>query len=576
MMNINTEDLHPNKLANILMSVIKLLIDGQIVEKLTLQLIQLMDTDDLLSPLMNLLKNLLFMQEFLQKNNLTIYNDKLVLLQNKLKMFLSSQILEVHSTSTEKDFNIYLKNFIKETSIKYTYPSPIVLQESHLNFLNGCLNILEQNSYICQPKIKTIQHMNMNSLKTSLESLPIIQQNFTENVNTKQINILQRTLKIRIYPNKTQKQYLKNCLGIYRLVYNKSVDFISKNRKTNYIYVRNSVLDIINEKYPNNNWFNELYFDCKSLAVKEACCAFKSNYNKTSNTHFQVKFKSKNSKNQNLKIDHRVTKFENNNLYIFKNKLKNAIFIRNKDKKKIKNIFDNFTICDSEIIRDNTRAYYLILNHECSNVNIDKKISMLSIDPGIKTLYNCYSKEGVCMKLGNNIEKIYEDKIKKYDELLSLKSQKKGNTKKNLNLRAKKLYKQIKNIVINNHNHIASFVAQTSEEIITSKLDLKKIANKQKRNVGKDIVRNMNFKNISKLENKLKSVCEKYTTKLHIVDESYTSLTCSNCMHKKEKAELKCKRIYNCTHCNLTMDRDYNAAKNILLKHLNLFEMKIN
>ena len=201
---------------------------------------------------------------------------------------------------------------------------------------------------------------------------------------------------------------------------------------------------------------------------------------------------------------------------------------------------------------------------------------MLSIDPGIKTLYNCDSKEGVCMKLGNNIEKIYEDKIKKYDELLSLKSQKKGNTKKNLNLRAKKLYKQIKNIVINNHNHIASFVAQTSKEIITSKLDLKKIANKQKRNVGKDIVRNMNFKNISKLENKLKSVCEKYTTKLHIVDESYTSLTCSNCMHKKEKAELKCKRIYNCTHCNLTMDRDYNAAKNILLKHLNLFEMKIN
>ena len=125
-------------------------------------------------------------------------------------------------------------------------------------------------------------------------------------------------------------------MGIYRLVYNKSVDFISKNRKTNYIYVRNSVLDIINEKYPNNNWFNELYFDCKYLAVKEACCAFKSNYNKTSNTHFQVKFKSKNSKNQNLKIDHRVTKFENNNLYIFKNKLKNAIFIRNKDKKKLK------------------------------------------------------------------------------------------------------------------------------------------------------------------------------------------------------------------------------------------------
>ena len=47
-------------------------------------------------------------------------------------------------------------------------------------------------------------------------------------------------------------------------------------------------------------------------------------------------------------------------------------------------------------------------------------------------------------------------------------------------------------------------------------------------------------------------------------------------MQKKEKTELKCRRIYNCTHCNLMMDRDYNAAKNIMLKHLNLFEIKVN
>ena len=115
-MNENIKNLQQKKLVNILMSAIKQLIDGQIVEKLISPVMK-MDTDDLLYLLMNLSKNLLFMQEFLQKNNLTIYNDKLHLLQNKLKIFLSSQILEVHSTLTEKDFNTYLKNFIKEISM---------------------------------------------------------------------------------------------------------------------------------------------------------------------------------------------------------------------------------------------------------------------------------------------------------------------------------------------------------------------------------------------------------------------------------------------------------------------------
>ena len=68
----------------------------------------------------------------------------------------------------------------------------------------------------------------------------------------------------------------------------------------------------------------------------------------------------------------------------------------------------------------------------------------------------------------------------------SLISQTKGKKKKNLKLRRKKLNKQIQNIVDNNQNQIASFVARTSEEIITSKLDLKSMIKKSKRNINKN------------------------------------------------------------------------------------------
>jgi IS605 OrfB family transposase len=97
------------------------------------------------------------------------------------------------------------------------------------------------------------------------------------------------------------------------------------------------------------------------------------------------------------------------------------------------------------------------------------------------------------------------------------------------------LNKQIQNIVENSQNQIASFVAQTSEEIIISKLNLKDMIKKSNRNINKNIVRDFLYKRISKLE----SACEKYETKLHIIDESYTSLTCSNCMQIREKNKLE-------------------------------------
>ena len=89
-----------------------------------------------------------------------------------------------------------------------------------------------------------------------------------ENTQIKEpIKEISRTHKIRIYPNKDQKKYINSCFGIYRLVYNNSVDFIKNNKSINFINVRNNILNTIENKYPNNDWFNELYFDYKTYNV---------------------------------------------------------------------------------------------------------------------------------------------------------------------------------------------------------------------------------------------------------------------------------------------------------------------
>ena len=56
--------------------------------------------------------------------------------------------------------------------------------------------------------------------------------------------------------------------------------------------------------------------------------------------------------------------------------------------------------------------------------------------------------------------------------------------------------------------------------------------------------------------------------KVHVynVTEEYTSLTCGNC--GELNYGLGKSKVFNCPNCKIVIDRDYNGARNILLKHL--------
>jgi putative transposase len=60
--------------------------------------------------------------------------------------------------------------------------------------------------------------------------------------------------------------------------------------------------------------------------------------------------------------------------------------------------------------------------------------------------------------------------------------------------------------------------------------------------------------------------CLLYGKELVVLDESYTSKTCSGCGNKQDMPLWK--RTYCCTKCGLVMDRDENSAINILTRYL--------
>ena len=62
-----------------------------------------------------------------------------------------------------------------------------------------------------------------------------------------------------------------------------------------------------------------------------------------------------------------------------------------------------------------------------------------------------------------------------------------------------------------------------------------------------------------KFKQRLIEKCKNTGTQLMLVDESYTSKTCT---------KLGSNKVFVCKECKLTIDRDVNGARNICLKNI--------
>ena len=134
------------------------------------------------------------------------------------------------------------------------------------------------------------------------------------------------------------------------------------------------------------------------------------------------------------------------------------------------------------------------------------------------------------------------------------------------------------NIINNMHNQLSSFLTKRYDTILVPELPVKKLVKKtetsSEEKASREVKRVINSRtshllvnlSFNKFLEKLKSLCSFRKVKLYIVDESYTSKTCGICGNIK--TDLKGEKTYNCNKCNISINRDYNGARNILLKNL--------
>ena len=184
----------------------------------------------------------------------------------------------------------------------------------------------------------------------------------------------------------------------------------------------------------------------------------------------------------------------------------------------------------------------------------EPKIEKIGLDLGLNNLF--------ATNLGELYGRHFSKLLKEYDDIISLLAKNRQKQKiRTLSKKYKKLINKIKAYLKNEINRVINAIIRNNKpkEIIIESLNftspkLSKKLNRLISNFGKKII-----------EEKFKSIEEKYGITVTKVNPAYTSQTCSKCGYV-DKKNRKGQETFICGFCAKEQNADINASKNILAR----------
>jgi len=517
--------------------------------------------------------------EYHLKNNKVTSLDKPTISKTNIPIISSTQTSGAVSTLKDPNLKRYWREFSKDVSQKLWLPTKTDLQDSDTHYLNGFLNNTTQSSFVTN---LNQQKLKMNYPKTLCLSSQYLLPDTMEAENIKKE--IQYCKKIRFYPTTEFKSLAEQCFGATRYIINKAIEGINKKeitKVTSHITLRKAVLKSNKELLlPENKhelWLKNIPYDTRQLALKQLASNYKTGFTQLKNktiTKFEMKYKSRRNPYQYFHIDHRALK--PSQMKIFSRKSKKPFRLR----KKMKKWWSKY-ILDSKqdiVIRREKNRYYMCIPRKKKGWNNEQfkykhKHNCVALDPGVRTFQTIYSEEGVVGKLGHNACDDLITKGLKVDKLTSyLKTNKtiKKKTRYRLRRRCFLLRTKIKNKVNDLHWKTASYLCGTYKHILLPKFEVSNMTRKglpeKARVINSKTVRKMLSLSHYKFKQRMLYLSRVYGSHVYICNESYTTSACGGCGLLKQK--LGGAKVYRCTDCNFEIDRDYNAARNIYMKHM--------
>ena len=374
-----------------------------------------------------------------------------------------------------------------------------------------------------------------------------------------------KAIKIRIYPDSVQKDFISKQLGCCRLIYNKLLDY----KKTQYEQNKQSISLSQLGKYLTNlkkqddySFLNNVYAMCLQQSLNDMIKAY-DNFFKYHKGY--PKFKSKKETKQSFRFTNYIFRYNkkkiNGNRITLIKQLQNILFKCSKKYEIYLNHNQN-KIHSVTLVKTSTEKYYLSICIDYDIYQKEKLDTVIGLDLGIKDF--------IIDSNGNRYEnkhfyKKQQTKLKKLQRQLS-KKQKGSNNRNKIRIKIAKVHEKIRNQRLNYLHQITSKLVNENQVICIEDLNVKGMMSNHK------LAKSIQELSLYEFRRQLEYKCKQYGRQLIIIDRFYpSSKTCHNCGHIYKDLKLN-EREWICPHCKSLIDRDYNAAQNILdegLKYIN-------
>ncbi len=334
----------------------------------------------------------------------------------------------------------------------------------------------------------------------------------------------------------------------------------------------NNSFPVINEHFKINHNRIPRGIICKFIYALNSNIA---NY-RNNETDFSINYKSKKSDIETICFEDQSYPTIINNI---RNKYCYTKIINGRKKRMyltLKEIKEFVDIKSIEIIHNkNTGEYTLNLpvskdfnlpddkRSESQARNIDGNI--IALDPGIRTFITGYSLTDIITFGDKCTEKIFS-LLLTHDKLIILDTHTQKE-KDNINEYKKKLRYKVQCMIDDMHWKTIKYLTSNYSIIICPRFETKNMMKK----LSKENNRKLAALSFFKFQERLKYKCKVNNRKLIVMNESYTSRTCSVCGYLNSKCS---KKEFNCKSCNFNIDRDINGSRNIMIKTLMLLEME--
>jgi putative transposase len=396
---------------------------------------------------------------------------------------------------------------------------------------------------------------------------------------------LLRTRKYPLRPTPEQAALLTKWIGAARWTYNHCLALVdecgmARNEKT----LRAAAIRSDSPALRENPWLVETPDDIRDEAMRDLLKAYKTCFSQLGSKRiktFKCKFRSKKDPSQTITLKSRVfteTKKDGKTfLRLFMRRAGVDPRIRGMEGVPFPLAHDArlqrtrlgqwFLITQTDIkpgfrLRAGPKIMPLAPTH--------RKRRIVAIDPGVRTFAACYDADGLYWEFGaGDMQKLYR-LGHAYDDLQSRWTKEKAARRYRMKRAGLRILQRMRNLTDDMHWKIAATLCPVYDEILLPRFETSQMVEKvnsktgKKRCIGSKTARAMLTWRHWMFRCRLKSKAEEYGTRITDCTEEYTSKTCGRC--GRVKWNLGGAKRYTCKGCGLAVDRDFNGARNILMK----------